>query len=181
MLVGLGEVASRKNHFVLPGYILDAIPVFSAFPFSFKPHPAFPLPKGVVKFKRLGVTLQQEWSLMYYLPRERVTVCEDTFIRTVSLSRPTNLKSNQIAVLKTVLFFSFFIYFARMPETFSTSSALNPRLIYNVESVCVNPSSPMNFLLTIWNCFDPLQILSPNFKRKCMDSSRENLYVDIGA
>ena len=54
---GVGEVASRKNHFVLPGYILDAIPVFSAFPFSFKPHPAFPLPKGVVKFKRLGVTL----------------------------------------------------------------------------------------------------------------------------
>ena len=111
---------------------------------------------------------------MYYLPREHVTVCEDTSIRTVSLSKPTNLKSNQIAVLKRVLFFSFFIYFARMPETFySTSSALNPRLIYNVESVCVNPSS--------WNCFDPLQILSPNFKRKCMDSSRENLDVDIGA
>ena len=93
---------------------------------------------------------------MYYLPREHVTVCEDTSIRTVSLSKPTNLKSNQIAVLKTVLFFSFFKYFARMPETFSTSSALNPRLIYNVESVCVNPSSPMNFLLTIWNCFDLL-------------------------
>ena len=82
---------------------------------------------------------------------------------------------------KQFFFFSFFIYFARMPETFSTSSALNPRLIYNVESVCVNPSSPINFLLTIWNCFDPLQILSPNFKRKCMDSSWENLYVDIGA
>ena len=72
---------------------------------------------------------------MYYLPREHVTVCEDTSTRTVSLSRPTNLKFNQIAVLKTVLYFSFFISFARMPETFSTSSALNSLLIYNVKSV----------------------------------------------
>ena len=48
---------------------------------------------------------------MYYLPREHVTVCEDTSIRTVSLSRPTNLKIQSDCSFENSSFFLIFHIF----------------------------------------------------------------------